>query len=96
MPRRGHRGRGALVKPRPEFGYGPGTIGVPVVESPLIAYDEMYISGIENAIVVGELAHFKYRLEQNRRNDALRARLTKNLQDWAEKLLGEPWTVGGK
>lgn len=76
---------------------GLDTIGVPVVEdrNGLLAYDEMFLSAARNAVVVGELAHFKYRIEQKRLNDECRKRCRAQIVRAAEKILGEPWTVGG-
>jgi hypothetical protein len=71
----------------------PGTIGVPVVEAApgLLKYDEMFLSAERAAIVVGEIAHFRWRIEQRRRNEECRLLARRYIERFAEKILGEPW-----
>lgn len=84
-----------------EFGAMPpmmGAIGafggIRVLESPMLKYDEMFLAQTQQAIVVGEIAHFRYRLNQLNANQGLRKAVKRNIQAAAERILGEPWTVG--
>lgn len=67
--------------------------GIPVVESDLLKYDEMYISAQSSRIVVGELAHFRYRMQQIEANARCRKAAAKHIETSASQILGEPWTV---
>lgn len=67
--------------------------GLSIIESPALKYDEMYISQTMPAIIVGEAAHFVWRLRQRQLNEELRADLRRRIEEWGTSLLGEPWTV---
>jgi hypothetical protein len=79
----------------PSMGIIGATSGIKVIEDPRygLGYDEMYISQYQAAIVVGELAHFRYRVAQINENHKLRARVRAQIQRRAEEILGEPWEL---
>lgn len=69
--------------------------GLVVIESPLLRYDEMMVSHDHPAILVGEAAHFTWRLRQIELNNECRAAGVRRIEAMATEILGEPWTVGG-
>jgi hypothetical protein len=69
--------------------------GIRVVETPALKYDEMMVMANNQAIAVGELAHFKYRIHQLNLNEQLRRRCREHIETSASQILGEPWKVGG-
>lgn len=73
----------------------PGVFGIPVIEDRTgsLSYDEMFLSSITNSAVVGELAHFKYRMVQLRLNAECRKAATAHIEATASRLLGEGWKV---
>jgi hypothetical protein len=78
----------------PAMGIIGATSGIKVIEDPrYLGYDEMYPSQHQAAIVVGELAHFRYRINQINENHKLRERVRTMIQRRAEEILGEPWEL---
>jgi hypothetical protein len=78
----------------PSLGIIAATSGIRVIEDPrYLGYDEMYPSQHQAAIVVGEIAHFRYRIAQINENHKLRARVRADIQRRAEEILGEPWEL---
>jgi hypothetical protein len=78
----------------PGMGLVGATSGIKVIEDPrYLGYDEMYISQNDAGIVVGELAHFRYRINQINENHKLRERVRAEIQRRAEEILGEPWEM---
>lgn len=67
--------------------------GLRVVESPLLKYDEMMVARDQQAIVVGEIAHFKYRIHQLNRNHECRNIAEVRLRNFAHRVLGERWKL---
>jgi hypothetical protein len=79
-----------------------GMLGVRVVEPadlseniplPHLAYDELYISYSQQAIVVGELAHFLWRQFIIAGNNEVRQAAREHIRATAERILGEPWKL---
>jgi hypothetical protein len=78
----------------PSMGLVGATSGIRVIENPeYLGYDEMYISPNQTGIVVGELAHFRYRIAQINANHKLREHARAHIQRRAEEILGEPWKL---
>jgi hypothetical protein len=76
---------------------GLGAIGgIRVIETPVLKYDEMVIMQSQQAICVGEVAHFRYRIDQLNRNAKLRAWARQEIEDMAWRVLGEHWKVQEK
>jgi hypothetical protein len=71
------------------------TFGVPVAESEDLGYDEMSLDYSRSRLLVGEVRHFEWRMEQIRRNNECRRIAARRIELVAEEILGEPWTVGG-
>lgn len=69
--------------------------GIPVVESAALGYDEMYISSYDAKIVVGEIAHFRYRIRQLEANERCRRTARQQIEAMAADILGESWKAGG-
>lgn len=67
--------------------------GIRVIESPLLRYDKMFIAQEQQAIVVGEVAHFRYRIDQLNRNKKLREQVRADIRASARRILGEPWKL---
>lgn len=68
--------------------------GIPVIERPAqLRFDEMYISLQENKVVVGELAHFRWRMEQLNLNDDLRKQVRARIEAEGTRILGETWKL---
>jgi len=63
--------------------------GIVVQESPALRYDEMYIAPDGPYIVVGERAHFEYRLAQIQANQECREQAAGRLRHAAWRILGE-------
>lgn len=70
--------------------HGPGEIGIPVREAPpgLLRYDEM-ICPAGGPLLVGEVAHFKYRMRMLALNRKCRADATEAINAAARRILGE-------
>jgi hypothetical protein len=68
--------------------------GIPLVENPHLKYDEMAVSG--RGVVVGEIRHFRWRLEQLQANNRCRGTARQHIERTASRILGEPWTVADK
>lgn len=58
-----------------------------------LRYDEMYVAHSINAILVGEQAHFLYRVKQLADDEACRALASHRIKNFAERILGEPWEL---
>lgn len=69
--------------------------GIKVIETSALKYDEMIIMANNQAIAVGELAQFRYRIHELNLNQQLRARVRADIEASARRILGEPWKVGG-
>jgi hypothetical protein len=69
--------------------------GIRVVERPdLLRYDEMYIAEDGPYIVVGEAAHFTWRVEQLQANRDCRRAVAVELEKAAHRILGKEASVG--
>lgn len=67
--------------------------GIPVIESDLIKYDEMYWGSGVQGLVVGETRHFLWRLKQIELNGEAREAARRHIEATASRILGEPWEV---
>ncbi len=58
-----------------------------------LRYDEMYPAYSIAAIIVGEQAHFVYRMRQIVANEGTRLAASTHILVVAERILGEPWEL---
>jgi hypothetical protein len=58
-----------------------------------LAYNEMYVALSQQALLVGELSHWLYRLHQNELNHECHRRAADHIARTAERILGEPWEL---
>jgi hypothetical protein len=58
-----------------------------------LPYDEVYVAQSVNAIVAGELAHLRWRMQQIDENYKARTLAGANIIETAERVLGEPWEL---
>lgn len=58
-----------------------------------LRYDEMFTANGIQAIIVGELAHFTYRVKQAAENKACRGAAAHHIKTAATRILGEPWEL---
>jgi len=59
----------------------------------MLRYDEVYPSLHLQAVIVGEQAHFLYRLLQNSLNKDCYQAAREHIRTEAERILGEPWNL---
>lgn len=72
----------------------PGAIhGIEVREAEVLRYDEMVLDVAGGRVLVGEIAHFRWRLEMLRLNDRCRKLAVQAIEDAAWRILGESWEV---
>ncbi len=70
--------------------------GIPIEESPYLAFDEMAIAVHGRKILVGEQRHFLYRMKMLDLNREAREAAAAHIQNQARRILGEDWKLSPK